>query len=70
MPDYYVNKKAQIKGDHEVHESTGCPHPANVENREDLGWHASCFSAVTEAKRRGYASANGCAYCSPACHTS
>lgn len=68
MANYYVNKNAQPNGDHEVHKE-GCnwmPEPAN---RIPLGTHASCHSAVQQAKRH-FAQSNGCAYCSPECHTS
>lgn len=46
MPYYYVNKNAQLNGDHEVHEKNNCPNPPNFENRKDLGWHVDCHSAV------------------------
>ena len=69
MPNFYVNKNAQSNGDHEVHEVGTCPTPANTENRVALGFHASCSSAVTEAKKH-YSQVNGCANCAPACHTS
>ena len=69
MASYYVNKNAQSNGDHEVHTTTGCPTPANQENRLPLGDFASCHDAVLEAKKH-YAQSNGCANCSPACHTS
>ena len=68
MPKYYVNKNAQDNGDHEVHIS-GCSYFPSSANAEYLGNHNSCGPAVTEAKSRGY-KANGCYYCSNACHTS
>ena len=64
MAKYYVNKNT-----HEVHEDAACPTPADSENRDYLGDFPSCHGAVTEAKSRGYDKANGCANCSPACHT-
>jgi len=68
MPTYYVNKNAQsISKDHEVHIIT-CSHPAYIKNRELLGAFSDCHDAVKEAKKRGY-KANGCKFCSPACHT-
>ncbi len=67
MPNYYVNSRAQPNGDHEVHEDD-CQHGAVLLNREPLGWHNNCASAVTAAKRR-YQTANGCYYCSRPCHT-
>ena len=71
MPTYCVNKNAQPNGDHEVHDvaSTGGCLPA-YNNRVDLGYHSSCSSAVSEAKRKGYTKANGCYYCCNECHTS
>lgn len=68
MPNYYVNRNAQSNGDNEVHEDA-CNQGAALPNRVALGYHASCVSAVAMAKRT-YPRANGCAYCSPACHTS
>ncbi len=67
MPRYYVNKNAQTNGDHEVHQ-TVCPTPADEMNRLYLGTFTSCYGAVVEAKKH-YAQSNGCANCSPACHT-
>ncbi len=64
---YYVNKKAQANGDHEVH-THDCvyrPQPANV---LDLGIHSHCRTAVTEAKKH-FSQVNGCKYCSGDCHT-
>ncbi|WP_326523741.1 hypothetical protein [Sphingomonas sp.] len=66
MADYYVNNRAQTNGDHEVHVS-GCGYMPG--DAKYLGDFASCWPAVTEA-RRTYSTANGCAYCCPACHTS
>ncbi len=68
MPRYYVIKNAQANGDHEVHTATGCPTPANEENRHYLGTFGSCHGAVDEAKKV-YSQSNGCANCSLPCHT-
>ncbi len=72
MPNYIVNRNAQANGDNEVHvtprSSCYSPRYPAPENQESLGSHASCHGAVQEAKRRGY-KADGCYYCSPACHT-
>ena len=70
MTQYCVNVHAQANGDHEVHsisDARDClPAPAN---RQDLGSHLSCESAVRKAS--GYfARVNGCAVCAPICHTS
>jgi hypothetical protein len=74
LPNYIVNKNAQFDtGDHEVHltpeSSCSSPRYPNPENRVPLGAHDSCHGAVAAAKRLGYSKANGCYYCSPACHT-
>jgi len=66
---YYVNTNAQANGDHEVHKEIGCPTPAASENRKYLGDFATCAPAVAEAKKT-YSKADGCANCSPECHTS
>lgn len=68
MANYYVNKNAQSSGDHEVHKS-GCSFMPKSENRIPLGDFASCYGAVAAAKKI-YPTADGCATCSPACHTS
>jgi hypothetical protein len=62
---YYVNRNAQANGDHEVHRE-GCAYMPT--NRIDLGLFSNCHDAVREAKKH-YSQVNGCAYCSPACHT-
>ena len=67
MPDYYVNKNKQSNGDNEVHVPS-CTFFSYILNKEYLGNHRTCHTAVTEAKRRGY-SANGCYFCSEPCHT-
>ncbi|NLE39699.1 MAG: hypothetical protein GX621_16900 [Pirellulaceae bacterium] len=68
MASYYVNKNAQSNGDHEVHES-GCQWMPDDANRRHLGEFSSCHGAVAEAKK-WYPQSDGCAHCSPACHTS
>ena len=68
MTQYYVNKNAQANGDHEVHKS-GCSFMPSSENRQSLGDFPSCHGAVRKAKGI-YPKADGCYYCSPACHTS
>jgi len=64
---YYVNKKSQVNGDHEVHKS-GCQHMPSEENRLYLGMFSNCRDAVQEA-RKHYPQSNGCYYCSHECHT-
>jgi hypothetical protein len=68
MPDFYVNKNPQPTGEHEVHEKGVCPHPPDISNRLDLGWHASCHGAVIKA-RTIYSNVDGCYWCCNACHT-
>lgn len=69
MPNYCVNKNAQANGDHEVHDTTAnnwcLPLPVN---RQDLGYHSGCQSAV-QAARAYFRQVNGCAYCASGCHT-
>ncbi|XMO86758.1 hypothetical protein AAFN75_00335 [Algibacter sp. AS12] len=67
MTSYYVNKKAQANGDHEVHKR-GCSFIPNEENQVYLGLFNNCPDAIKEAKKH-YAQSNGCYYCSAYCHT-
>ncbi len=69
MPNFYVNKNTDDDGDHEVHRSS-CNWLPKKENRKYLGNYSSCISAVADARKQGYTPANGCAHCSPVCHTS
>lgn len=63
---YYVNRNAQVGGEHEVHTST-CDHLPNPDNRVYLGEHSSCQEAVIQAARE-FREVNGCYYCCLACH--
>lgn len=65
--NYYVNTRAQANGEHEVHRD-GCRWMPSEENTQHLGAFGACHDAVAMAKRT-YRKANGCSYCSPACHT-
>ncbi len=66
MAKYRLNKIPKSPTfDHEVHKE-GCPWWP-TENYIDLGDHASCYTAVAEAKKE-YADANGCKTCSPECN--
>lgn len=74
MPSYIVNKNAQFgSGDYEVHvtprSSCRSPRYPQPENQASLGYHETCSTAVLKAKRLGYQTADGCAYCAAACHT-
>lgn len=68
MENYYVNKNAQINGDHEVHKAS-CTRLPSLDNRMYLGPFSTCQEAVRKAKIH-YTKSNGCYYCSNACHTS
>lgn len=64
---YYVNDTPQQNGDHEVHKQT-CTWLTIAKSKTYLGYFATCAEAVNVAKR-SYRQSNGCAYCSPTCHT-
>lgn len=68
MAQYCVNKNGQSNGDHEVHNLATCTVLPNSDNRLALGEHVTCRTAVTKAKEI-YSQSNGCATCSPSCHT-
>ncbi len=68
MKKYYVNKKAQANGDHEVH-IEGCRYLPKSGNKEYLGAFISCRDAVKDAEKI-YSQTNGCYICCNACHTS
>ncbi|HAZ20788.1 MAG TPA: hypothetical protein DHD79_06510 [Firmicutes bacterium] len=65
---FYVNKRAQSNGDHEVHRAT-CDWLPEPENRLYLGEFATSVQAAREA-RKNYNQVNGCYYCCPEIHTS
>ena len=67
MKSYYVNKRAQSNGDHEVHED-GCRYMPSAADGSYLGEFSSCEGAVDKAKET-YPTADGCKTCSPDCHT-
>lgn len=66
MKKYYVNKKADSDGDHEVHDED-CEWLPSKENREDLGEFGNCKDAVEKAKKT-YPTADGCKHCSESCN--
>lgn len=68
MANYYVNDNAQSNGDHEVHVD-GCYYLPLIISKTYLGSFTACQPAVQQAKKT-YPQSNGCAYCSPSCHTS
>ena len=67
MEHYYVNKIAQITGEHEVHKQ-GCTYLPSIDNRIYLSQFSSCAEAVREA-RKHYTKVDGCYYCCKPCHT-
>lgn len=66
---YYINLNPQSNGDYEVH-TADCSYLRLVENKKFLGDFSNCYDAIAVAKRMGYPSADGCYYCSGACHRS
>lgn len=67
MKKYYVNKKEQSNGDHEVHHED-CQYLPSLQNRIYLGEFSNCKPAVQEAKKH-YTQVNGCKTCCNECHT-
>lgn len=67
METYYVNNNAQSTGEHEVHK-TGCAYLPQIHSKTILGSFSNCRDAV-QAARRHHNNVDGCATCSPACHT-
>lgn len=72
MPAYIVNKRKDTKGRHEVHQfpRSKCSSPRYParENQAQLGEHDNCHGALRAAASKGYKPADGCWYCSRACH--
>lgn len=66
MARYFVNKKPQAGGEHEIHRE-GCTYMPEENNKMFLGSFSNCYEAVEEAKKF-YISVDGCFYCSNACH--
>lgn len=67
MANYYVNKDAQLTGEHEVHTSSCSKLPSEV-NKKYLGSFTDCKDAVKEAENY-YDNVDGCYHCSEKCHT-
>lgn len=69
MPEYYVNKKPDKDGFHEVHHII-CPHLSEVDLDAFvyLGRFNSCHKALAEAKKH-FTQADGCRRCASSCHT-
>lgn len=66
---YYINKRAQTNGDHEVHTLT-CSFLPSEEHREYLGDFSSCAPAVRAGKAKGYTRVDGCYFCCRECNNS
>ena len=64
---YYVNKNAQANGDHEVH-ALNC---AWLPSRKTVSILESSPIVLQQLRRarRYYSQVDGCAHCSPNCHT-
>ncbi|MDB1125484.1 hypothetical protein [Vibrio algarum] len=62
MSLFYVDKKAQENGDHEIH-TASCTHSPGIKNCDPLGYHIACSTALDAAKAI-YPQSNGCYYCS------
>lgn len=67
LDKYYINKKAQSNGDHEVHKE-GCEFFPSLAHALYLGVFTSCHEAVDFAKRRYFEQSNGCYTCSAECN--
>ena len=65
MPNYYVNRRAQSNGEHEVHAESCVFLPTDLVY---LGNFAGCEEAVRRAREQ-FRRVNGCAECSGPCHT-
>ena len=63
---YYVNTNPEKGQNHEVH-ADGCNKMPLSKNRSYLGYFSNCSQAVEEAKKT-YSDADGCFWCSRACH--
>ena len=64
MDSYYVNRKAQVNGDNEVHKNS-CAFIPEKHNRLYLGYLANCQKALAEASKTYPDTATLCRYCCP-----
>jgi len=65
---YYVNDRAQVNGNHEVHIGS-CFWLGLATKKTSLGYFYNCKDAVAKAKTI-YSKVDGCKYCCPECHNS
>ncbi|MDB1690567.1 hypothetical protein PMV44_01735 [Enterococcus casseliflavus] len=69
MQEYILNKNLDNHRLHEIHTIT-CNEKPLPENRENLGAHENCASAISAARRNHPEwIIDGCKYCCPDCHT-
>ena len=61
---YFVNRDADVSGDHEVH-ATGCRRLPGIKHRIYMGTFASCRAAVRKA-RQYYSAVRACPSCAKA----
>lgn len=66
METYYVNKRQQANGEHEVHKQ-GCLFFPGANHAQLLGTFTNCRDAVAEARRKYYEKSNGCRTCAREC---
>ena len=64
---FYVDKSAQNNGDHIIHTAT-CTHSPDLKDRDSLGYHTACRTALDAAKKI-HPQSNGCYYCSYSSYT-
>lgn len=64
---YYINKKAQSTGEHEIHKYD-CNYLPVEENRVFLGAFENFETAKKEAIKSGFNNVDGCAFCCPEGH--
>ena len=67
MSRYYINDTAQDTGEHEVHKE-GCYWLGLAKSTTYLGEFYTCHGAMVAA-RNVYSNVDGCAHCSPDCHS-
>ena len=60
--EYYINRKANPTGEHEIHKGN-CEWLPEPKNREYLAKDCSFLTAKTLAHYKGYVYVDGCYYC-------
>ena len=64
---YYINIIGQQNGCYDLHKE-GCNLLKYILCKKELGAFDNCFDALKEAKKQGFATANGCISCCRDCH--